>query len=115
MWEVLTSQDLAFYHPMWGTLLTLETAYNAVFLLFCVYILINFYQKKSRLPRLMIIFYSASLLVSIIDTALIYQIPLAREADEGSSIRDIVKSLVTCVIWVSYFIKSERVQNTFRR
>lgn len=43
------------------------------------------------------------------------QIPMARELADGSSIRDIARSAIACAIWIPYFIKSERVQNTFVR
>ncbi len=84
-----------------------------LFLFFCIFILINFYRKKSTLPRLMIIFYSVSLIIGVIDYLLVIQIPLASELEDGSSLRDIVKSVITCAIWIPYFMKSERVHNTF--
>lgn len=114
-WELLTSKDSEFYHVMWGPIMVFEMVYNVLFLLFCGYILIQFYQRRSILPRLMIIFYSASLIVGIVDSALLYQIPLARENEDGSTLRDTIRSIITCAIWIPYFIKSERVQNTFVR
>jgi len=61
----------------------------------------------------MIIFYSVSLIIGVIDYLLVIQIPLASELEDGSSLRDIVKSVITCAIWIPYFMKSERVHNTF--
>jgi hypothetical protein len=112
-WGVLTSKDSELYHALWGPIIVFEGAYNIAFLLFCIFVLVMFYTRKSILPKLMIIFYSASLAVGIIDTILVYQIPLAREMETGSSFTDIVRSAITCAIWIPYFLKSERVQNTF--
>ncbi|TCZ79352.1 DUF2569 domain-containing protein [Paenibacillus albiflavus] len=114
-WEVLTSIKSQYYHPLWGPVLIFESIYNVLFLFFSIYILINFYGKKSILPRLMIIFYSVSLAIGVIDYLLVLQIPLARELEDGSSLRGIVRSVITCAIWIPYFIKSERVHNTFTR
>lgn len=114
-WELLTSKDSEYYHVMWGPIISFELVYNVLFLLFCGYILIQFYQRRFILPRLMIIFYCTSLLIGIIDYALLQQIPLAQEAEDGSSLRDIMRSIITCAIWIPYFIKSERVKNTFIR
>jgi hypothetical protein len=114
-WELLTSDQSDYYHPLWGPVIIFETVYNALFLMFSIYTVIAFYRKKSIFPRLMIMFYSVSLVVGIIDYLLLLQIPMARELEDGSSVRDIVKSVLTCAIWIPYFIKSERVHNTFVR
>ena len=114
-WEILTSKDSGYYHPLWGPMIIFEAIYNILFLLFTVYVIVAFYRKKAILPRLMIIFYSLSLTVGIVDSLLLSQIPMARELADGSSIRDIARSAIACAIWIPYFIKSERVQNTFVR
>ncbi|MBY0118027.1 DUF2569 domain-containing protein [Paenibacillus sp. FSL R5-0623] len=114
-WEMLTSKQSDYYHPLWGPVLIFEMVYNTLFLLFSVYTIFAFYSKKAILPRLMIIFYGLSLAVGIIDYLLLLQIPLAKELEDGSSIREIAKSVITCAIWIPYFIKSERVHNTFVR
>ncbi|WP_438449235.1 DUF2569 domain-containing protein [Gorillibacterium sp. sgz5001074] len=112
-WEVLTSKQSEYYHPLWGPTIIFEAVFNAASFIFCVYLLINLYKKKTIFPRLMIIFYSVSLAVGIMDYLLILQIPLTRELDDGSLLRDLMKSGVRCAIWIPYFLKSERVHNTF--
>lgn len=114
-WSMLTSIDSVVYHKLWGPVILFETVYNIFMLIFIVFILINFYSKKSVLPRLMIIFYSVGLLFGIVDYILLQFIPLAKELNDASSIRDIIKTAVTCAIWIPYFLKSERVENTFTR
>lgn len=113
VWEVLTSIGSEYYHPLWGPLIISETIINILMFIFCIYIMVKFYGKKSILPRLMIIFYSVSLIIVIVDYILLLQIPLARELDGGSTIRDIVRSILTCAIWSAYFTQSDRVMNTF--
>ena len=112
-WRVLTSKESSLYDPLWKPLIVFETVYNLLFLIFTVYIIVLFYRKKSIVPRLMIIFYSASLLVGIMDYILLQQIALAKEIEDGSSVRDLVRSGITCLVWIPYFIKSVRVRNTF--
>ncbi|WFR62329.1 DUF2569 domain-containing protein [Paenibacillus amylolyticus] len=114
-WELLTSEQSDYYHPLWGPVIIFETVYNALFLVFGIYTIIALYSKKSIFPRLMIMFYSVSLAVGIIDYLLLLQIPMARELEDGSSLRDIGRSALACAIWIPYFIKSERVHNTFVR
>ncbi|WJH30608.1 DUF2569 domain-containing protein [Paenibacillus sp. CC-CFT742] len=112
-WELLTSKQSDYYHALWGPVLIFELVYNVLFLFFSLYTVYAFYSKKAILPRLMIIFYSVSLVVGIIDYLLLLQIPMASELEDGSSMREIVKSVLTCAIWIPYFIKSVRVRNTF--
>ncbi|WP_367075035.1 DUF2569 domain-containing protein [Paenibacillus pabuli] len=112
-WELLTSKQSDYYHPLWGPVLIFELVYNVLFLLFSLYTVFAFYSKKAILPRLMMIFYSVSLVVGIIDYLLLLQIPMASDLEDGSSMREIAKSVLTCAIWIPYFIKSVRVRNTF--
>ncbi|MBM6383051.1 MAG: DUF2569 domain-containing protein [Paenibacillus sp.] len=112
-WELLTSKQSDYYHPLWGPVLIFELVYNVLFLLLSLYTVFAFYSKKAILPRLMIIFYSVSLVVGIMDYLLLLQIPMARDLEDGSSMREIAKSVLTCAIWIPYFIKSVRVRNTF--
>lgn len=114
-WELFTSQDSPFYDSMWKPVLYFETAANALMLAFLLYCLVNFYRKKTILPVLMIVFYSANLLVGLIDYGMLSQIDIVQEYDllGGDTIRDLVRSAITCAIWIPYFLKSERVQNTF--
>lgn len=113
IWTEFTSKGSEFYHPLWGFIIVFETIYNVILLAFSVYILIKFYKRKSVVPRLLIIFYIATPVIGIIDYVLLQQIPLARELGNGESLRGIFRSAITGAIWTAYFIKSERVRNTF--
>ena len=115
-WNVLTSRDSDLYHFLWGPVIIFETVYSILLLVFLGYILYNFYGRKWILPRLMIIFYAGSLFFGIIDYILLQQIPMAKDLnEESSSIRELVKSAITCLIWIPYFLRSVRVKNTFVR
>lgn len=113
IWNLFTSSESEFYHPLWGFIFVFEIVFIVTVLLFGVFILFNFYMKKSITPTLFIVFYCAIAMFGIIDYVLLYQIPLAKEIEGGNSLRDIIRSVLTSAIWCAYFIKSERVQNTF--
>lgn len=112
-WQLLTSKESLYYDPLWKPLLIFEAVYNVAFFFFTIYILVQFYRKKSMVPRLMIIFYGVSLVIGIVDFIFLNQIALAKELEDGSSIRDLFRSVLTCLIWIPYFLKSVRVRNTF--
>lgn len=113
VWGIFTSTESEYYHPLWGFIIVLEAVYNVAIVIFSVYILINFYRKKSITPKLMIIFYCSNTLFGIIDYSLFYQIPFAREIESWNSTGAIIRSVISSAIWCAYFVKSERVRNTF--
>ncbi|MFF2887357.1 DUF2569 domain-containing protein [Paenibacillus sp. NPDC057967] len=112
-WELFADKSSLIYHPMWQPLILFEIIYNVLFFAFCIFILVCFYSKKAILPRLMIIYFGISLLVVIVDYILLMQIPFARDLEDASSIKEIIRSAGTCLIWIPYFIRSVRVKNTF--
>ncbi|WP_419886560.1 DUF2569 domain-containing protein [Paenibacillus sp. B-A-8] len=113
VWTALTSSESEFYHPLWGTTVVFEIVFTLALLLFSIYILVHFYRRKSILPRLLIIFYVVVPVVGIIDYVLLLQIPLVRELETGRSLRNVIRPVMTSAIWIAYFMKSERVHNTF--
>ncbi|WP_379159276.1 DUF2569 domain-containing protein [Paenibacillus sp. sgz5001063] len=114
-WDTLTSKQGELYHRLWAPVIIFEAAANVLLLLLCVFTLVLFYQKKALLPRMIILFYFSSLAMGIIDYIFLLNIPLAREMGQGENVRDLVRGVFTCIIWTSYFRKSERVANTFVR
>lgn len=116
-WELLTSKSSEYYNAMWAPLIIFETLYSIGLLIFTLVILTFFYRRKRVLPRLMIIFYSINVFISLINFVLNTQIATIPEleSERGSQIRDIVQAIITCAIWIPYFLKSERVKNTFIR
>jgi len=113
VWSLLTSKDSEFYHPLWGPTIIFEMAVLIIMFVFCLYILFNFYSKKAILPKLMIIFYAGSLAARVIDYILVQLIPVANEIGDGVALRSLIQGVVVCLIWIPYFLKSERVKNTF--
>ncbi|AIQ60655.1 hypothetical protein PBOR_29735 [Paenibacillus borealis] len=62
------------------------------------------------MPRVIILLYSANVLIGIIDYILIMNIPVARGLEDGSSLRDLIRAALTCALWMAYFRKLERVK-----
>lgn len=114
-WNILASPQGEMYHPLWAPLIVFEAAANVLLLVLAVFTLVLLYRKKALLPRVIILLYSANLLIGIIDYILIMNIPVASELEDGSSLRDLIRAALTCALWVAYFRKSERVKNTFIR
>ena len=117
VWELLTTSGTDWYHPLWAPLIVFETLFAAASLALVLFLLVCFYLKKSIVPRLFIILYAGNLVVSVIDSILMSVIHSATGImDESTSLfADVIRNAITCAIWIPYFLKSERVENTFIR
>ncbi|NHF58667.1 DUF3857 domain-containing protein [Flavobacteriaceae bacterium TP-CH-4] len=92
-----------------------EQLYNYLFLMFSVLLIILFFQKRSSIPTLMIIFYGTSLVVPIVDLFLTKLLAsnLLSDSDGQALYADIGKRFVGAAIWIPYFLTSQRVKETF--
>jgi hypothetical protein len=112
-WDTLTTPDGTDYHALWKPTLLFEVIANIVIVLLIAYLLILLYNKKSVFPRWLIFFYLANLLVLIVDAVMLANIPNSDEWVSGNRFQDIGRTLLTCLIWSTYVLRSKRVRNTF--
>ncbi|MDK8180555.1 DUF2569 domain-containing protein [Paenibacillus sp. UMB4589-SE434] len=115
MWDMITTESWEFYHPLLAPTILFEIVLNLVVGGLSIFALVQMYRKKSSFPKLIITLYIMFAIIQIIDYALIMQIPLLNEMSDMNSPKDLVRSILNCVVWIPYFLRSERVQNTFRR
>ncbi|MFC5986824.1 DUF2569 domain-containing protein [Marinicrinis lubricantis] len=114
-WDTIMDEESFYYDPLWPSLTVFESVYNGFIVIFCLYIVINFYMKKSIVPRLMIILYSSNLLAAVIDYAMIQQITFAKQLDNGDAEKVLYRAILAAAIWIPYFLRSRRVRQTFVR
>lgn len=112
--SLLTSPNSPYYHPVWKPAFIFEGISSVIMLLFIIIILTSFYQKKRALPRLMIILYSVNFLLLLMTVLLVNEIPIAKEVQGVNYTSTLIGGVLGCAIWIPYFIRSERVKNTFR-
>ncbi|KRF05553.1 hypothetical protein ASG89_20730 [Paenibacillus sp. Soil766] len=91
-----------------------ETVINIFFVIFPVFLGYLILKKKKLLKYMVINFYVINFIVNIGYYFITNSIEeMATHDFMGEQGRNIVKSLVTCLIWIPYFINSKRVKNTF--
>lgn len=109
-------QDLQAAEP--GTLpagllefIWIEVAANAVIILAVLWTLFLLFQRSRLFPKVYIFFMAFSAVVVIGDSLVaIYMF----DVDAGPTVvRDLVRSVVGCAIWIPYMLVSVRVRNTF--
>ncbi|HAJ81863.1 MAG TPA: hypothetical protein DCO64_05425, partial [Zunongwangia profunda] len=70
--------------------------------------------RRSIAPRLIIAFYAFNLIGLSIDALAASTIPSIQSITATADIySEVLKSLISCLIWIPYFIYSERVKDTF--
>lgn len=82
---------------------------------FAIYLLVILFQKKRQLPRLMVCFYSALLIVMGIEfyISLQYAVFTQTAEDLGEAGKDLIHAILMAAIRIPYFLRSKRVKATF--
>jgi hypothetical protein len=98
---------------LWSTLLSTVMAVELV--AFAIYLLVVLFQKKRQLPRLMVWFYSAQLIVMGIEfqISVQYSVSTQTPGDLGEAGKGLIHAILMVAIWIPYFLRSKRVKATF--
>ena len=117
-WSNLTTPGSAGYHASWMPYLVLTFAAQVLLALGSLALLVLLFSRKSVLPVAMIVFYLACIAFAGIDlwavTTFLPEIAPEAAKEMGPSIlKDFARAIVSSLIWIPYFMNSERVRNTF--
>ena len=118
VWELLTTPGSEAYHRLGAPLVIMEILGNIALTLFDIILIFLFFSKSYRFPALYVTFVVVQLLFVATDfflSELILPelIPAVAAEIDTESVRALLISIVHAVIWIPYFIVSERVENTF--
>ncbi len=111
--QLLTTPGTEFYHPLWLPLLLFEVFSNAFFAVFAIVLLVYFFRRKKTLPRLIIIYFAANIAMLVADEIMCSFIPFIAAQSGAGSYTELVRSVISGVIWIPYFCNSVRVKSTF--
>lgn len=112
VWDNILDASSGIYSPELAGILVMELIVNTAYLVFSVLLIFMFLKRRSSVPRLMTIYYGASLAFIVLDYAMISMLGL--EAGSGAdSAKEIWRAFVAAAIWVPYFNLSHRVKATF--
>jgi Protein of unknown function (DUF2569) len=114
VWNLLTDPHSAAYNRFWGPLIVYEVLINLALFVFTLWLLWVFFTKSQHAPKLFVIWLAAIAGTRIIDYLLFSQIPaISDKSADPATATDLVRSIVGAAIWIPYFLRSERVKNTF--
>lgn len=96
-------------------LIAFELIINIVRVVFCVIVIILFFERRSIVPRLMVILYAGTLGFIVFDAIVAYSIDSSvfTSADDYETTKEIIGSIFRAAIWIPYFMISDRVKHTF--
>lgn len=110
-WSELTLPESANFVPLFKELMYFEVVGNAIIYGTVLYLCYLFFTRKKLIIKVYAFFQIFSLAVIIADLVLANQF-LDLEMD-SSDIREVLRGVFGCLVWVPYFFVSVRVRNTF--
>ncbi|NUU78751.1 DUF2569 domain-containing protein [Paenibacillus xylanilyticus] len=115
-WGLISDTEKDLYYQVMNPLLWFGIISNVILLIIVIVNLVLLYMKKRQFPRMMITLYIANVLAGIGTWIMIGQaeIPGALNGFDTTPARNLtIRSILTCCIFIPYFLKSVRVKNTF--
>jgi len=118
VWRALTVPGGAGYHPAWAPIGYVSFGANVLLVAGSITLIYFMFRKLAIFPKGMVVFYLFIFTVSVAEF-LVMQLVMADAfpgmMDELQSelTRGLARAFVGIVIWVPYFMTSQRVKNTF--
>jgi hypothetical protein len=110
-WALLFTPGTESYHPGWAAFLVFRLIVDAVRLASSATLLRLVFQRKASVPRLMVWFYGFCCTAAVVSVLVAFS--LGSRWSAAGTAKSLVVFVLTDVIWIPYFLKSERVKNTF--
>lgn len=94
---------------------TLELIYNGLYFIFCLFVIVVFFKRRTSAPRLISILYIVNLVVPVIDSFITEDLMpgTVTESDKADMISQAVRTFIAAAIWIPYFNMADRVKSTF--
>jgi transglutaminase-like putative cysteine protease len=113
VWAAYTTPGSPDYSPGLAALLAYEVFANVGLLVLGLFAAFLFFGRRREAPRVMIGLFAASLLTMAIDFTATFFVPGANV--DAQTAKDMSRTAVGALIWIPYFLVSQRVRDTFVR
>jgi hypothetical protein len=112
-WELLTSAESAYYHPLWQPLLAGEMVFNSLLVLAWTYLIYLFFSRHYLFPRVFIGVLVLSVVGIPLDAWLVSFVLPDEPMFDPETTREFTRVLIYSLIWIPYMLVSRRVKATF--
>ena len=105
------SQGSPFLHSPFGNLVEIEIGVNAVFIAAVLGLNVLFFARKRAFPAWMMVYLVAQLCAAV--TLYLAVVVVVPSVDAASILTQLVRPLLTALVWIPYLRMSKRVKATF--
>ncbi len=112
-WQILTNPSHASYNPSLGVLVLIEYIYHIGILCFSILLIVLLYNRRTSFPFLVCCLYGVNVLVLVVEAVWLRQLDLPT-GFEGEDALSSYRAIMSAMIWIPFFIYSDRVKGTFR-
>ncbi|MFT7776188.1 DUF3857 domain-containing protein [Roseateles sp.] len=113
VWSTIALTGSSAYHPLWAPTLLMEMVLNLAICVGAVLLLRLMISRRSSLPRLYIGWWVLACTTMLLDAAAHQLIPALSDEWTGKDTGELVRSCFFGVVWIAYFLRSDRVRRTF--
>ena len=114
-WYFITNNHESLSQFAYSMLIIVEIVYNSLFVAFSVLVAALFFKRRTILPKMIIILFSATFVFLTLDSVIAFNLNdnLYNEMEKVQSFKEIGTSFIKAIIWIPYFLVSKRVKSTF--
>ena len=98
---------------VWMPHLLFDILSNLMYIIFPIILLVLMFRKSRKFPKAIIFFYILGIILSLGEALLVSAMSVVVAHDFKVAKTNAILILITSLIWISYFMKSIRVKNTF--
>ena len=114
-WTLMSRPGSSVYHPLTAPTLLIELVLNLAIAGGALLLLWLLVKRRSSLPRLYVGWWALVLVALVFDAFVNNLIPSLREQWTAKEIGVSVRTGLSGLLWISYFLRSDRVRRTFLR
>ncbi len=116
MWTAWSDQVIEKVWPLFA-LITGELLFNCALLAYSIFVIIQFYQRRSSAPRFICLFYIIAFLIPLLDHLLSSVVLSNMSLNFGDEppYRELGGAFFRALLWVPVFTFAERVHDTFTK
>lgn len=113
-WEILTNPSHGLYNPSLGGLVLFEFVYFLAAIGFSILLILLLIKKRTSFPLFVCLLYGLNVSYLLIETLCLSALDLPTAFASSKEIVSTMSPIFVAIVWIPFFIYSDRVKGTFR-